>query len=124
SRDVFFIDASKEFTKGRNQNKLSEENINRIVETYKNREFVDKYAYLASFDEIKENDFNLNIPRYVDTFEEPDPIDIVELGKEIVAINEEIKQAENGFLAMLDDLQVTEESRDLIEATKAVFSNE
>src|SRR5690625_1974164 len=124
SRDVLCIDASSEFTKGRNQNKLSEENIKTIVETYKDRESVEKYAHLASFGEIKENDFNLNIPRYVDTFEEPDPIDIVELSKEVVAINEEIKQAENEFLAMLDDLEITEESRDIIEATKAVFSYE
>lgn len=124
SRDILFIDASKEFIKGRNQNKLSEENIEKIVETYKNRHDVEKYAHLASFEEIKENDFNLNIPRYVDTFEEPEPIDIVQLSKEIASINNEITQAENEFMAMLDDLQVTEESKDIIEATKAVFSNE
>lgn len=124
SRDVLFIDASQEFIKGRNQNKLSEENIEKIVETYKNRKFVDKYAYVASFDEIKENDYNLNIPRYVDTFEEPEPIDIVALSGEITSINKEIAQAEQEFLTMLDDLQVTEETKDLIEATKAVFSNE
>lgn len=124
SRDVLFIDASKEFVKERNQNKLSQENIDQIVETYKNRTDVEKYAHLASFEEIKENDFNLNIPRYVDTYEEPEPIDIVELSKEIVNINEEIKQAESDFLTMLDDLQVTDETKDLIEATKAVFSNE
>jgi len=124
SRDVFFIDASKEFIKGRNQNKLSEENIKKIVETYQSRQDVEKYAHLASFEEIKENDFNLNIPRYVDTFDEPEPIDIIQLSKEIVSINKEISKAENEFLAMLDDLQVTEETKDLIEATKAVFSNE
>src|SRR5699024_6411438 len=83
SRDVFFIDASKEFVKERNQNKLTEENIEKIVETYKSRTEVEKYAHLASFEEIKENDFNLNIPRYVDTYEEPEPIDIVALSKEI-----------------------------------------
>lgn len=121
TRDVLFIDASKDFIKGKNQNKLSQENIDRIVETYKKREDVEKFAHVASFEEIKENDFNLNIPRYVDTFEEQEEIDIVELGKELVAINQQIKAAENDFLAMLDELAVTDETRDIIEATKAVF---
>ena len=120
-RDVLFIDASKEFIKGKNQNKLSLENIDKVVETYKNRENVEKYAYVASFDEIKENDFNLNIPRYVDTLEEQEEIDIVELGKELVSLNQQIKEAENDFLAMLDELAVTDDTRDIIEATKAVF---
>lgn len=121
SRDVLFIDASKDFIKGKNQNKLSQENIDRIVETYKKREDVEKYAHVASFEEIKENDFNLNIPRYVDTFEEQEEVDIVELGKELVALNQQIKTAENDFLTMLDELAVTDETREIIEATKAVF---
>ena len=121
SRDVLFIDASKDFIKGKNQNKLSQENIDRIVETYKKREDVEKFAHVASFEEIQENDFNLNIPRYVDTFEEQEEVDIVELGKELVALNQQIKAAENDFLAMLDELAVTDETRDIIEATKAVF---
>ena len=121
SRDVLFIDASKDFIKGKNQNKLSQENIDRIVETYKKREDVEKFAHVASFEEIKENDFNLNIPRYVDTFEEQEEVDIVELGKELVALNQQIKAAENDFLAMLDELAITDETREIIEATKAVF---
>ena len=121
SRDVLFIDASKDFIKGKNQNKLSQENIDRIVETYKKREDVEKFAHVASFEEIQENDFNLNIPRYVDTFEEQEEVDIVELGKELVDLNQQIKAAENDFLAMLDELAVTDETRDIIEATKAVF---
>ena len=121
SRDVLFIDASKDFIKGKNQNKLSQENIDRIVETYKKREDVEKFAHVASFEEIRDNDFNLNIPRYVDTFEEQEEIDIVELGKELVALNQQIITAENDFLAMLDELAVTDETREIIEATKAVF---
>ena len=121
SRDVLFIDASKDFIKGKNQNKLSQENIDRIVETYKKREDVEKFAHVASFGEIKENDFNLNIPRYVDTFEEQEEVDIVELGKELVALNQQIKAAENDFLTMLDELAITDETREIIEATKAVF---
>lgn len=121
TRDVLFIDASKDFIKGKNQNKLMQENIDRIVETYKKREDVEKFAHVARFEEIKENDFNLNIPRYVDTFEEQEEVDIVELGKVLVALNQQIKTAENDFLAMLDELAVTDETREIIEATKAVF---
>lgn len=75
--DVLFIDASREFTVGKNQNTLASDNLDKIVATYKSCESVDKYAYRATFDEIKENDFNLNIPRYVDTFEEEEEIDLM-----------------------------------------------
>ena len=121
SRDVLFIDASKDFLKGKNQNKLTLENIDKVVETYKNREDIEKYAHVASFEEIKENDFNLNIPRYVDTFEEKEEVNIIELGRELEALNQQIKEAENDFLVMLDELAVTDDTRDIIEATKAVF---
>ena len=76
SRDVLFIDASKEFKAGKAQNFMEPEHIEKIIEAYNNRQDVEKFAHLASFDEIKENDFNLNIPRYVDTFEEEEPVDI------------------------------------------------
>lgn len=121
TKDVLFIDASKEFEKGKNQNLLQSEHLEKILNTYIKRESVDKYAHLAGFDEIKENDYNLNIPRYVDTFEEEEPIDIVALSKEIVSLNTQIKEAEQSFLSMLDDLQVTDETREIIEATKEVF---
>jgi type I restriction enzyme M protein len=121
NKDVLFIDASKEFEKGRNQNLLKPEHIDKIVDTFVKRENVEKFAHVASFDEIKENDYNLNIPRYVDTFEEEEPIDIAALGKELVNLNDEIKQAEQELLNMLDDLEVTEESRDIIEAAREVF---
>src|SRR5699024_2841231 len=121
TKDILFIDASKDFEKGRNQHFLKSEHIDRIVDTYVKRKNVDKYAHLASFDEIVENDYNLNIPRYVDTFEEEKPIDIVELGKELVNLNGEIKLAEQEFLNILDELEITEESKELIEATKEVF---
>lgn len=123
-KDVLFIDASKEFEKGKNQNLIKDEHIDKILDTYKKREDVDKYAHVASYDEIVENDFNLNIPRYVDTFEEEEPIDIVELGREMLDLNKQIEESEKAFLAMLDELQVTEESKEIIEITKAVFSND
>ena len=92
TKDIFFIDASKEFEKGKNQNNLTDLQVNKIVETYKNRKDIEKYAYLASFEEVKENDFNLNIPRYVDTFEEEEPIDILEVMKQLEKDNQEIKE--------------------------------
>ena len=67
---VLFIDASREFKSGKNQNQLGNDDIKKIIATYQARVNVDKYAYLATLDEIEENDYNLNIPRYVDTFEE------------------------------------------------------
>src|SRR5690606_3187640 len=68
--NVLFIDASREFKDGKNQNELTDENIAKIIASCAARENVDRYAHVASLDEIKENDYNLNIPRYVDTFEE------------------------------------------------------
>ena len=76
-RSVLFIDASNEFDKGKNQNTLNESHIQKILDTYAARENVEKYAHLASREEIVENEYNLNIPRYVDTFEEEEAIDLV-----------------------------------------------
>jgi len=80
--NVLFIDASREYKDGKNQNFLTEAQLSKIIDAYNARETVDKYAYLASLDEIKENDFNLNIPRYVDTFEEEEEIDLMAVLKE------------------------------------------
>ncbi len=96
---VLFIDASKHFEKGKNQNRLREEDIDKIIQTYKDRKTEDKYSYLANMNEIKENDYNLNIPRYVDTFEEEEEIDldavvteIRELDKKSIELNEQIEK--------------------------------
>ncbi|MBF0780369.1 MULTISPECIES: type I restriction-modification system subunit M [unclassified Granulicatella] len=121
NRDVLFIDASKDFVKNKKQNDMNDEHINKILQAYINRQDIEKYAHVASFEEIKENDYNLNIPRYVDTFEEEEPIDIVALSKEIVSLNQEIKETEAQFLAMLDELAVTDDTKDLIQATREVF---
>ena len=101
---VLFIDASNEYKSGKNQNQLTEDNIARIIETYKARESVDKYAYLASFDEIKENDFNLNIPRYVDTFEEEAEIDLVAVRTERLELKAELESLENEMAEFLKEL--------------------
>ena len=74
--NILFIDASKEFEKVKTQNKLRPEHIEKIVTTYRERKEIEKYSHCATLDEIKENDYNLNIPRYVDTFEEEEEIDI------------------------------------------------
>ena len=121
TRDVLFIDASKEFTKAKNQNLLEEQHIDKIYETYLKREEVEKYAYVAAYDEIVENDFNLNIPRYVDTFEEPEPIDVVALKDEIKQTDQEIAAVSRELLSMVDELQVTEETKDIIDALKEVL---
>ena len=85
--NILFIDASEHYEKAKNQNYLREEDIDKIINTYINRETIDKYSYVATLDEVKENDYNLNIPRYVDTFEEEEPIDLDEVADEIQAID-------------------------------------
>ena len=89
-KDVLFIDASREYQAGKNQNTLLDEHIEKITAVYEAREYADKYAHLATFEEIEENDFNLNIPRYVDTFEEEAEIDIDAVGREIDQLEKEL----------------------------------
>lgn len=93
-KDVFFIDASKEFEKGKNQNNMTEDHIAKILETYQKRENIEKFARLASFEEIVENDYNLNIPRYVDTFEEEPVVPLADLADQLAEIDKEIGQVE------------------------------
>ena len=81
--NILFIDASKEFEKVKTQNKLRKDHMEKIVETYRNRAEIEKYSHCATLQEIAENDYNLNIPRYVDTFEEEDEIDIQVVMREI-----------------------------------------
>lgn len=83
---ILFIDASKEFEKVKNQNMLREEHINKIVETYRNRTVIEKYSHLATLQEVADNDYNLNIPRYVDTFEAEEEIDIQAVMQEIKSL--------------------------------------
>ena len=106
SRDVLFIDASGEgnYEKGKNQNILRDSDIGRIVSAYETRENVDKYSYVASYDEIRENDFNLNIPRYVDTFEEEELVDIDEVKKNIASIETELAKVQAKMAEYLKEL--------------------
>lgn len=103
-KDVLFIDASKEFVKGKNQNALSLDNMQKILDTYLDREVKDKYSYIANLDEIKENDFNLNIPRYVDTFEEEEPVDLKKVLAERVTLKQELTNLEKQMDNYLKEL--------------------
>ena len=102
--NILFIDASNEFEKGKNQNNLTNNHVEKIVNTYVNRETIDKYSYVASMDEIKENDYNLNIPRYVDTFEEEEPIDLQVVSDKIKSIDEEIVAIDEKLAVYLKEL--------------------
>jgi len=104
--DVLFIDASGEghYEKGKNQNRLREQDVQKIVETYERYESVEKYAYVATREEIEENDYNLNIPRYVDTFEEEEPVDLEAVKENIARIQAELKEVEAQMAKYLEQL--------------------
>ena len=105
-KNILFIDASREFEEGKNQNKLRSKDIKKIVEVYKNRKNVDKYAYLASLKEVKENEYNLNIPRYVDTFEEEKEINISKMQKEIESLEKDLILVRKKMNKHLKDLNI------------------
>lgn len=107
NKDILFIDASNEFEKGKNQNKLTPDNINKIIDTYRNRENVGKYSHVASLAEIKENDYNLNIPRYVDTFEEEEVIPLSEVAQELTEVKAEIESSYQSLFGLLNELEGT-----------------
>jgi type I restriction enzyme M protein len=106
TKDILFIDASGEFEKVKNRNRLRPENIEKIVETFKKREDVEKYAHVASINEIKANEFNLNIPRYVDTLEQEEEIDLAEVKNLIDADKQEIAELESVIAEQLKILGV------------------
>lgn len=103
AENIMFIDASNEFEKGKNQNLLRNSDVDKIIETYAKRENVDKYSYVASIEEIKENDYNLNIPRYVDTFEEEE-IDIKSVQESIINRDKTLEELYKKLKEDLKDL--------------------
>lgn len=105
-RDVLFIDASGDgnFEKGKSQNILRDCDIDQIINTYTARKSINKYSHVASFEEIKENDFNLNIPRYVDTFEEEELVDIDEVKRNIADIEAELAEVQAQMKTYLEEL--------------------
>ncbi|HBL7241563.1 TPA: type I restriction-modification system subunit M [Serratia liquefaciens] len=102
--NVLFIDASSEFKSGKNQNQLSPENIAKIVKVYRDGDNVEKYAHLASLEEIRNNDYNLNISRYVDTFEEEDTIDLIKVRAEREELKSQLVKLEIEMAQYLKEL--------------------
>ena len=107
-RDVLFIDASKKFEKGKKQNTMTDEHIDSVINLYMKRETVDKESYLAEFEDIEKNDFNLNIPRYVDTFEKEEEVDLNTLLADMKKTEEEIEKVQSEFIDMLKELTSTD----------------
>ncbi len=107
--DILFIDASgdEHFIKEGNQNVLRDEDVQLIIDTYRNRESKDKYSHAALLSEVAENDYNLNIPRYVDTFEEEEPIMLDEVSKELADIGVALKDNSKVIAGFCDELNIS-----------------
>ena len=105
-QDVLFIDASQWFEKVKNQNMLRDEHIDKIITTYRERKTEDKYSYVAPLSEIAENDYNLNIPRYVDTFEQEEPIDLDAVAQNIQDITLQMKETDSKIAEFCKELGI------------------
>lgn len=103
--EFIVIDASREFEKGKKQNILSKNNCDKILKTYRMRKTVDKYSAIVNLQKCRDNEYNLNIPRYVDTFERDPAPDIVKEGKELLKICQEIKTTEREIYTQMLDLE-------------------
>jgi len=104
--DILFIDASNDFVKEKNQNVLTEDHIEKIVDTYANRVEIDKYSAIAKLEEVKANDYNLNIPRYVNTFVEAEQIDVNTVAERIQSIDEKMKEVDSTLLGFCKELGI------------------
>ena len=106
--NIIFIDASKDFEPGKNQNRLRDQDVDKIIKTYIDRKEIEKYCHIAPLSEIEENDYNLNIPRYVDTFEEEDEIDIKAVQQELKEIDRQIAEVDKELNVYLKELGLDE----------------
>jgi len=106
NKDVLFIDASEHYDKVKTQNVLRKEHIEKIVSTYRNRTVEDKFSYVASNDELIENEYNLNIPRYVDTFEEEEQIDLEAVSYQLGSLDGEIHQTDKMIEGFCEELGI------------------
>lgn len=104
-KDILFINASQEYETEKNQNILSAPQIGKIMIVFDSREEISKFSHLTSFDEVKENDFNLNIPCYVDTFEEEEEIDVMALQDEIESLEAELTQVRSKIKTILQEIK-------------------
>lgn len=106
AEDVLFIDASREFEKGKNQNRLRPEDMDKIIGTYHDRAEIEKYSHVAPLSEITENDYNLNIPRYVDTFEAEAEIDLNAVTNDIKKLDAEMVEIDKKIASYCDELGI------------------
>lgn len=106
TKDILFIDASNDFDKVKTQNVLNENHLATIIETYRSRQTKDKYSYLATLQEVQENDYNLNIPRYVDTFEEEESIDLLAITKDLKALENDIEATDKTIADFCQQLNI------------------
>jgi len=121
-RDVLFVDASNLFEKEKKQNVMNKEHIDRVIKLYNDRKSVDKLSFLASYEDIEKNDFNLNIPRYIDTSEEEEEIDIRELSESFRDINREINECNEALLEMFGELTYSsQDTKEAVEEFVKVF---
>lgn len=104
--NILLIDASQHFEKVKTQNYLRDVDVERILDTYIKRETVEKYSYVASLEEVRENDYNLNIPRYVDTFEEEEPVDIDAVADELKTLETDMKATDENIADFCKELNI------------------
>ena len=107
--NIVFIDASgsDHFIKEGNQNSLRDKDVELIVNTYRNRESIEKFSSVVTLQEIEENDFNLNIPRYVDTFEEEEDVDLEQVSQEIQSIEEELSETNKTIQSFCKEINIS-----------------
>lgn len=121
-RDVLFVDASNLFEKEKKQNVMNKEHIDKVIKLYNDRKTVDKLSFLASYEDIEKNDFNLNIPRYIDTSEEEEEIDLRELSANLRNIDREIKESNEALLQMFGELTYSsQDTKEAVEEFVKVF---
>lgn len=118
-KSVLFIDASREFEKEKNQNVLRKKDIQKILNTWRKRKEIKRYSHLASFSEIKENGFNLNLPRYVDTFVPEPPVDLLKVTEDLHTTNQQIRENELQLADMLG--QLTSKDQKVMAGVKALI---
>lgn len=106
ANNVLFIDASQHFEKVKTQNYLRKEDIVKIISTYKNRTAEDKYSHVAPLSEIADNDYNLNIPRYVDTFEEEEAVNLKAVSKELKTVAEALEATDKNIAKFCKELGI------------------
>ena len=99
-----FIDASQEYEPGKNQNRLRDEDVNKIIDTYSARKSIEKYSYVSTINEIEENGFNLNIPRYINSMDEEEVIDVNKVQNELKDIDKQLEDIDKEFNNYLKEL--------------------